>query len=65
MYERICSYIDLVKNPYCYKVGNIVVKVDYTGGTLSLEDLIRRRVTKQMEQEEGLSGNTKYDKSFF
>ena len=40
-------------------MGNIAVKADYTEGALLLEDLIRRRITKQMEQEEGLSGNTK------
>jgi len=24
IYERICSFMEQVKNPYCYKVGNVV-----------------------------------------
>ena len=49
MYERICSYIDQVKNPYCYKVGNIVVKVDYTEDAPTFIELFERMIARQIE----------------
>lgn len=27
--KRICSFVEQVKNPYCFKVGGIVVKVGF------------------------------------
>ena len=34
--ERVPAYLEQVKNPYLFKVGDIVVKVNYDGGrTLS------------------------------
>ena len=27
--ERVRSFMDQVKNPFCFKVGNIAVKVEY------------------------------------
>jgi len=46
IYERSCSYIYQVKNPYCYKVENMVVKVDYTDGTPILEDLFAKSLLR-------------------
>ena len=46
IYERICSFMEQVKNPYCYKVGNVVVKVDYTDGTPILEDLFAKSLLR-------------------
>lgn len=30
--QRIESYLKQVKNPYCFKVGKVVVKVSFTEG---------------------------------
>ena len=36
--ERIQSFLQQIKNPYCFRVGDIVVNVDYTEGGPSLND---------------------------
>ena len=36
--ERIRSFLQQVKNPYCFKVGNVVVNVAYTEGDTTLND---------------------------
>lgn len=37
--ERIASFIRQIKNPYCYKCGNIVVKVGFEEGSTLEEQL--------------------------
>ena len=29
--ERVKSYVEQIKDPYCFKVGDIVVRVSYAG----------------------------------
>lgn len=35
--ERKAEFIRQVKNPYCYRVGNIIVKSSYSGGATLTE----------------------------
>ena len=28
--ERVKSYVEQIKNPYCFKVGDVVVRVSYS-----------------------------------
>lgn len=36
--ERVRSYVEQIKNPYCFKVGDVVVRVSYAGKDKSLTD---------------------------
>lgn len=38
--ERISSYIEQIKNPYCYLDGNTVVKISFTNSDTTMEDCI-------------------------
>ena len=39
--ERIKEYIRQIKNPYCFKCGNFVVKARYQNAGLSIEDCLQ------------------------
>ncbi|GFI12281.1 hypothetical protein IMSAGC007_04761 [Lachnospiraceae bacterium] len=36
--ERLASFIRQIKNPYCFRVGNVVVKNVYSSDDVSLRD---------------------------
>ena len=36
--ERVKSYVEQIKDPYCFKVGDVVVRVSYVGKDKSLTD---------------------------
>ena len=36
--ERVQSFLQQIKNPYCFKVGDVVVNVTYTEGGPTLDD---------------------------
>ena len=36
--ERVKSYVEQIKNPYCFKVGDVVVRVSYAGKDKTLTD---------------------------
>lgn len=36
--ERVQSFLQQIKNPYCFKVGDVVVNVAYTEGGVTLND---------------------------
>ena len=36
--ERVQSFLQQIKNPYCFKVGDVVVNVAYTEGGPTLND---------------------------
>ena len=38
MEERLKSYVEQVKNPYLFKVGNTVVRVSYAGTNRTMND---------------------------
>lgn len=38
--ERIKSYLQQIKNPYCFKVGNIKVNVAYSDTERTLDDSV-------------------------
>ena len=40
--DRIISYVQQIKNPYMFKVGDIVVKVSYTNDGPSLQELVEQ-----------------------
>ena len=40
--ERIMSYVQQIKNPYMFKVGNTVVRVSYTENGPSLQELVEQ-----------------------
>lgn len=39
--EKMKSYIEQIKNPYCYKYGKLVVKVKYSDNGVTLEDKLK------------------------
>jgi hypothetical protein len=39
--KRILDYIEKIKNPYCYKCGDIVVMVGFEDTNISLEDRLK------------------------
>ena len=36
--ERVRSYVEQIKDPYCFKVGDVVVRVSYVDKDKSLTD---------------------------
>ncbi|WP_217957688.1 DUF6870 family protein [Acutalibacter muris] len=36
--ERVRSYVEQVKDPYCFRVGNVKVRVSYAGKDRTLND---------------------------
>lgn len=36
--DKIKSYVEQIKNPYCFKVGSVVVRVSYAGKQETLND---------------------------
>ncbi|NBJ90189.1 DUF6870 family protein [Acutalibacter sp. 1XD8-36] len=36
--ERVRSYVEQVKDPYCFRVGNVKVRVSYAGKDKTLND---------------------------
>lgn len=36
--ERMKSFVEQIKNPYCYKCGKMVVKVRYSENEITLEE---------------------------
>ena len=36
--ERVRSYVEQIKDPYCFKVGDVIVRVSYAGKDKSLTD---------------------------
>ena len=38
MEERVKSYVEQVKNPYMFKVGNTVVRISYTDNGRTMND---------------------------
>ena len=36
--ERVRSYVEQIKDPYCFKVGDVVVRVSYSDKDKSLTD---------------------------
>ena len=39
--ERISEFIKQIKNPYCFKCGDFIVKARYTNNGLSMEDCLQ------------------------
>lgn len=43
--DKIKSYVEQIKNPYCFKVGSVVVNVSYTGEQATLNDQFANMLT--------------------
>lgn len=39
--ERISEFVRQIKNPYCFKCGNFVVKARFSDNGISLEDCLQ------------------------
>lgn len=44
--ERIRDFVRQVKNPYCFRVGGVAVKVSFTEGGATLEDRLESLMMK-------------------
>ncbi len=42
--ERVKEYLKQVKNPYCFKVGDVVVKCSYSNDGVTLKDRFEQLV---------------------
>lgn len=42
--ERRMEFIRQIKNPYCFRVGNIIVKANYSGNGVSLNERFEQLV---------------------
>ena len=40
--ERIKSYIEQIKNPYCYRCGDMIVKVSFANTGVTLEERMKQ-----------------------
>lgn len=40
--ERVRDFLNRVKNPYCFKVGNVVVKAAFNGGGECFEERFKK-----------------------
>ena len=38
--ERILDFINQIKNPYCYKCGNTIIKITFADTDVTLDDKI-------------------------
>ena len=39
--ERLSDFVKKIKNPYCFKVGETIVKVKFSDTSLSREELLK------------------------
>ena len=42
--ERLKQYLEKVKNPYCFRVGDVVVKCSYSNDGVTLRDRFEQLV---------------------
>lgn len=42
--ERIRSFLEQIRNPYCYKVGKMIVKVGFIDTDITLEDRLEHYI---------------------
>jgi len=40
--ERMVDFIEQIKNPYCFKVGKVAVKVSFSDTDATIEDCLER-----------------------
>ena len=43
--ERIKAFVEQVKNPYCFRVGSVVVNVSYTGEKATMNEQFTNMLT--------------------
>ena len=42
--ERFRSFVEQIKNPYCYRCGDVVVKVEFANTNRTLEDCLEQYI---------------------
>ena len=42
--DRIRNFLEQIKNPYCYRVGKVVVKVSFAETDVTLEDRLEHYI---------------------
>ena len=42
--ERIRSFLEQIRNPYCYKVGKMIVKIGFTDTEVNIEDRLEHYI---------------------
>ena len=42
--DRIRNFLEQIKNPYCYRVGKVVVKVSFADTDVTLEDRLEHYI---------------------
>lgn len=42
--DRIRNFLEQIKNPYCYRVGKVVVKVSFADTDITLEDRLEHYI---------------------
>ena len=47
---KTCSFLEQVKNPYCCRVGEVVVKSEFTEDGLSMDGIIGRNILCSQSQ---------------
>ena len=43
-YERLVEFIRQIKNPYCYRCGNIVIKESFSDNGKSIDDCLEQYI---------------------
>lgn len=46
--ERIRSFVGQIKNPYCFKVGNVVVKTAFGDTDVTLDDQLEHYLRNKL-----------------
>ena len=42
--ERIRSFLEQIRNPYCYKVGKMIVKIGFADTEVNIEDRLEHYI---------------------
>ena len=51
--DRMKSYVEQIKNPYMFKVGNTVVRVSYANTQATINDTFRKSALQVCEKAVG------------
>ena len=49
--ERLADYLDQIGNPYCFRCGNVVVKIAYADTAVTFEDALEQFIRQRQLAE--------------
>lgn len=49
--ERLADYLDQIGNPYCFRCGNVVVKIAYADTAVTFEDALGQFIRQRQLAE--------------